>query len=61
MRFDSPVVLFHRRPQPSFDVEQRPLARHVLADSPQHKRVVDIVEEPLDRLPTTTSLGIRSK
>src|SRR5262245_43590627 len=38
------IFLHHRRCQPSFDVEQRPLARHVFPDSPQQERVVDIVE-----------------
>ena len=42
-----PVLLFRRRRQPSFDVEQRPLARHVLADGPQHELVIDVVEQAL--------------
>jgi hypothetical protein len=34
----------------------------MFADGPQQKFVVNVVEEPLDRLPTTTtSLGIPSK
>jgi hypothetical protein len=31
-----------------FDVEQRPLVRHVFPDGPQQERVVDIVEQTLD-------------
>ena len=41
-------VPFHRRRQPSFDVEQRPLARHVFADSPEQKFMVDVVEQSFD-------------
>jgi hypothetical protein len=43
-----PVFVFHGRRQPSFDVEQRPFACHMLPDSPQQKFVVDIVEQTLD-------------
>src|SRR6516225_7161530 len=42
------IFLDHRRCQPSFDVEQRPFARHVFPDGPQQKRVVDVVEQALD-------------
>jgi hypothetical protein len=42
------IFLRHRRCQPSFDVEQRPFARHVFPDGPQQKRVVDVVEQALD-------------
>src|SRR5215469_8196541 len=48
-----PILAFHWRPQPSFDVEQRPSALHVLSDSTQQEFVVNIIERLLDRLPTT--------
>jgi hypothetical protein len=34
---------------------------HPACDLAQEYVVSNIIEEPLDRLPTTTSLGIRSK
>src|ERR1700740_951107 len=40
-----PVLAFHWRLQPPFDVQQRPFALHVLSDSPQQEFVVDIVEQ----------------
>jgi hypothetical protein len=42
------VSVFHWRRQPSFDVEQRPFARHVPPDSPKQKFVVDVVEQSFD-------------
>src|SRR4029077_1668752 len=42
------VLEFHRRRQPSFDVEQRPFAFHVLPDRPQQKFVINIVEQTFD-------------
>jgi hypothetical protein len=42
------IIVFHWRRQPSFDVEQRPFARHVLPDSPQQKFVVNVVEQTFD-------------
>src|SRR5262245_23144803 len=43
-----PILTFHRRLQPSFDVEQRPSALHVLPDSPQQEFVINIVEQTFD-------------
>ena len=40
-----PILAFHWRPQPSFDVEQRPSALHVLSDSTQQEFVVNIIEQ----------------
>src|SRR3981081_1731586 len=42
------ILEFHRRRQPSFDVEQRPFALHVLPDSPQQELVINIVEQTFD-------------
>jgi site-specific DNA recombinase len=42
------VSVFHWSCQPSFDVEQRPFARHVLPDSPQQEFVIDVVEQTFD-------------
>src|SRR6478736_2906403 len=42
------VFMLHGRRQPSFDVEQRPFAFHMLPDSPQQKFVVDVVKQALD-------------
>ena len=45
---DSSILLHNRRYQPSFDVEQRPLALYMLPDSPQQKLVVNVVRQSLD-------------
>ncbi len=42
------ILHAHRCGQPSFDVEDRPWACHMLPNRPQQKRVVDVVEQTLD-------------
>jgi len=42
------IIVFHWRRQPSFDVKQRPFARHVLPDGPQQELVVNVVEQTFD-------------
>src|SRR5947207_1164993 len=42
------VFMLHGRRQPSFDVEPRPFACHMLPNSPQQKFVVDIVKQTFD-------------
>jgi len=54
------ILHAHRRGQPSFDVEDRPWARHVLPNRPQQKRVIDVVERELQLIPLsrTRRLGM---
>jgi hypothetical protein len=52
------VFVFHGRRQPSFDVEQRPFACHMLPNSPQQKFVVDIVKGSGDTLPISAIIRI---
>ena len=42
------IFLYHRRFQPSFDVQQRPLTRHMFPNGSQQELVVDVVEQTLD-------------
>lgn len=44
---------FHGRLQPSFDVQNDPWHSAVFAYRSQKEFMVNIIEEPLDRLPTT--------
>ena len=42
------IFLHHRRLEPSFDVQQRPLTRHMFPNGPQQKLMVNVVEQALD-------------
>ena len=42
------IIVFHWRRQPSFDIKQRPFARHVLPDGPQQELVVNVVEQTFE-------------
>ena len=53
--FQPDPVLFHRRRQPSLDVEQRPFARHMLPDGPEQQFVVDVVKRGRQLMPPSTT------
>src|SRR5580704_17321997 len=42
------AILFHRRRQPSFDVEQRPCSRHMLSHRLEQEIVRQIIEQTFD-------------
>jgi site-specific DNA recombinase len=43
-----PIFLHHGCLEPSFDVQQHPLTRHVFPNGPQQKVMVDVIEQAFD-------------